>query len=224
MEEEIKDYRSPRELNREFRQLLDAIPTVPISILGTVMDGVEIRPEDLTEEDIRAYEEAVGFEPTFIGDSNFDDIIAEQARGFALMKKRENSEYTRRLMEKLPSLVYSVRGTESFKQHIPFEIMNLVQNGISGSQNWLYGENEGGIFDENSVADIEQKSLSNFAEDVRWYGSTPFFSFMNEYDRAVDENYRQMFSKAEKWIAEFKLKYRRNPVLGPYSAQLFKIS
>ena len=225
----------PQELNEEFHKLFGAISARPISMLGTIMDddSLEMTDEEQAEydktletlrQDYELTDKIFGMHRQFRNldeveatlDDSLRSILIGQAKGDVAREKRAKSFYSAAIMVKLGGLMPYVRGTDSFKDYIRREIGRYIMEGISdgGKGHWLYGDEQGGIFADESVEGIEERSIQIFSADINWYGLDPLMIMgrMFEADYDNDPNYRGMVDLGRKWKQEFNEKYGRQPV------------
>lgn len=207
---------SPVELNLEFRRLFQAIPAVEISMLGTIMDsGGESVSLEMTDLERESFQYLFPDTDKRELDEDTLEMFVEMAKGHAVTRRRADSMYGAAIMTKLEPLIPFVKGTGSFNEYIRREVSRCIRDGIGneGKDHWLYGGELGGIFNSESVEQIEEVSIQIFHGDVKWYGRSPMppFPQMFEADYDNDPNYRSIVDLGRKWKKEFVEKYKRVP-------------
>lgn len=211
MENERIEQRSPRELNKEFRDLLASAPSVQIA--GTLKfdepwHGVsDLKHNEFTdfrelveEEYFRTHYEPVLYKGDFIYEA-WSKIIEAKV----LERKRLDFRYRADILLKLPPLLPFIKGTESFANFfIPRELRRLMIEGVSyaGQNHYLYGDEQGGIFNDDSVGEIEEHSFQVFEGDIRM--------LTTDYD--IGTTYRWLVDMGRVWKPEFIDKYKRVPM------------
>lgn len=215
MEKDRGEFRSPKDLNTEFRKILSALPAVQMSMLGTVMTDEITDPFDMTEEEKLVFETMFGedVDPTF----EAHELLAEIAKGEVTMIRRKNSFYNAALKSRPAPLLPYIKGTDTFRDfYVPREIERMSIDGVSegGKSHQLYGNEMGGIFDAFSVGSIEEKSLQIFIGDINWYGVSPFtfIGKMFPADYVNDPVYKRMVNTGRAWSDQFMKLYKRAPL------------
>jgi hypothetical protein len=209
MEKEHGDERSPSELNKEFRKILDTLPQGSLSMLGTIMDSPTEKLDNFY--DLFPKEGIDVFDPF----DPWNEYFAEKARGRELINRRLISSYTYAILNKVAELSPKIQGTETFKvYYVPRSIKESLVFGanIDRTTHELYGDEAGGIFNPESVGEIEEKAFQRYWGDIQWYGVGLFGGMVKPIEIDYEGDSKQdMVGRAQVWMQQFIEKYGRPP-------------
>lgn len=216
MEKERGEQRIPRELNNEFRKLLASAPSVQLGVRGLVFDDPWEGASNLKHNEGVRYEELVKVrsfskDPLLILDA-WTDMISREV----LKRERLDSRYRVDVLSKLSPLIPFIKGTESFRSFfVPRELGRVLIDGIShaGQDHYFYGDDRGGIFNDDSVREIEERSFQVFIDDIKSH-EVPHLRPGTRDVKAYNNTliYEELVDRGREWGMEFIGKYSRFPL------------